>query len=1064
MLYASQGFRGPLLASRPLSFLESGEGVNTAVTDAQGMYRFPALPPGTYTVSASLQGFITAKSTAAITLGQLLGVDLVLAVGGVAESVQVTGESPLIDTKQNAATTTLNQELIQRIPKGRDFGDVIATAPGANAEARTGGIQIDGASGSENRFIIDGMDTTNLRTGVQGKTMLIDFVQEVQVKSSGYNAEFGASTGGVISALTKSGSNKIRGSAGFYEQNTFGSGSMDKRPVRAYSPWSNAVTKTALPQTDLINPYGPPGGVAGADWQYYSPIGDIGGPIMKDKLWYYGGIAYTTNQYSEDVKFINEPGHPSRHLDWKSSSYYPNYNVSWQISNDVRLRVAGSNQRNTDRGAGSGLQPINRVYDGVPGTTSCSTVAQQDLPGKSLVGYSNGGTTTFLSSVSSGCVFNQANFDTIYKNTGSDSRNDTLSGNLDWVVTPAFFVNATAGFYRTNRWTDPSWRSDQIRRSFSTGNLDTDMTNPQYPQLGGGAWPLVPSASQNVSGFADQAKTSAGTAYDIYTRYFVNANTTFFKSAAGQHVIKAGIRFERFGNDVLNGNTKPVVNIYWARYFTDNDGKSSQGKYGYYMVSQQGTVGNVRSNNYSFWVQDSWSVNNKLTINAGVRVENEHVPSYKDAPDAYGIDFGFGDKIAPRAGFAYDVKGDGKWKAYGSFGLFYDITKLELPRGSFGGDHWVQYYWSLDTVDWASINCGEGTTGCPGTYLGQWDARLASNQTSATGTKELIAYFGKPFQSGIDPDLKPVQTGELVFGLDHELNPTMSLGLRYVHKWLGRTIEDVGILTAAGEPYMIANPGYGYASAGLNKYYPQYAMPAAQRLYDAMEVRLRKRLSNNWSGEVAYTYSRLYGNYSGLANTDESARTAPNVTRSFDNVFQVYNDKQQMVYGRLNTDRPHVVKFMATYDFSWGTSVGAYAILQSGAVNSSTIGWTSNSSYPVFYDGRGDLGRFPMYKQVDLNVSHDIRLGKSQRITLAANIQNLFDLAGYTSIYTGNPYRSSLNPANYDSAFFGAPWTPLSIATAMRAEGKTILDSDFYNKLEGRQNNRQIRFQVKYSF
>ena len=106
------------------------------------------------------------------------------------------------------------------MPKGRDFATILRLAPGAQQETKAGNctgnsagcaIQIDGASGSENRFIIDGIDTTNLQNGTSGKTMLLDFVDEVQVKSSGYNAEFGGATGGVINVLTKSGTNGFQG-------------------------------------------------------------------------------------------------------------------------------------------------------------------------------------------------------------------------------------------------------------------------------------------------------------------------------------------------------------------------------------------------------------------------------------------------------------------------------------------------------------------------------------------------------------------------------------------------------------------------------------------------------------------------------------------------------------------------------------------------------------------------------------------------------------------------------------------------------------------------------------
>jgi hypothetical protein len=230
-------------------------GATTAVTDAQGVYRFPALAPGTYTVTATLQGFTPAKvENVTISLGQGLTVNLTLAVGGLTETVQVSGESPLIDVKQAATFTTVSQETIDRIPKGRDFATVVSTAAGAQNEARQGGIQVDGSSGSENRFIIDGMDTTNLQGGTQGKTMLLDFIQEVQVKSSGYNAEFGGSTGGVISAITKSGSNSMRGQIGIYNQGDWGYG--DRRGYHRFYRISTAPAPPAASTPRASRPRG----------------------------------------------------------------------------------------------------------------------------------------------------------------------------------------------------------------------------------------------------------------------------------------------------------------------------------------------------------------------------------------------------------------------------------------------------------------------------------------------------------------------------------------------------------------------------------------------------------------------------------------------------------------------------------------------------------------------------------------------------------------------------------------------------------------------------------------
>ena len=142
-----------------------------------------------------------------------------------------------------------------------------------------------------------------------------------------------------------------------------------------------------------------------------------------------------------------------------------------------------------------------------------------------------------------------------------------------------------------------------------------------------------------------------------------------------------------------------------------------RGTYGYYSVRSQEvdptrgfiTFGDVNMNVFGFFVQDAWTINNRLTVNAGIRTEREEVPYYAPGENvdgivlpATGIKFGFADKVAPRVGFAYDLRGNGRTKLFGSWGIFYDIFKLELPRGSYGGDKWTEYYYTLDTPDWTT--------------------------------------------------------------------------------------------------------------------------------------------------------------------------------------------------------------------------------------------------------------------------------------------------------------------------------------------------------------------------
>jgi Carboxypeptidase regulatory-like domain/TonB-dependent Receptor Plug Domain len=755
--------QGAVLPGATVEAKNPTTGATTAVTtNSGGIYRFPALPPGVYDVSATLQGFQAGKPIPAVVeLGKNLAIDIVLSLAGVQESVTVTSESsPLIDTKANATYATITKETIERIPKGRDFATILRQAPGAQQESKAGNcgaacaIQIDGASGSENRFIIDGMDTTNLRDGRSGKTMLLDFVDEVVVKSSGYNAEFGGATGGVVNVVTKSGNNAFHGQAGTYYTNDGWDGK--RRPSLRFNPFDSNVGETGLVTRD-------------DGQQYYSPLGDVGGPIFKSRLWFYGSGAYTKTNNERDAIFRTDITKTNRHFEWWSDTKYLNYKVTNQISNNLRLMFSGSNQRNANRGTAPTLQPDNALP--IP----ANSVYPSGVP-------SLGMTTSTFDANADGSI-NQTAFNNRWVNQGGNQLNDVYTANADWVIRPTFFVNVSAGSYHTDDTTPAEFRGNQIRHNFGNANSDSVMTAAGFP--------TVPSQFQQPNGYNDVI-SSSGRVRDIYTRRFFNANATVFKTMLGQHAFKTGMRFERFANDVLDGNAQPVIELHWGQKYTDTNGVTQAGRYGYYIVNQTGTIGQVHSNNYAFWVQDSWDIHSRVTLNLGVRAENEYIPSYKDKtefPDALDIKFKFKDKIAPRLGFAYDIKGNGKWKAFGSYGWYYDITKLELPRGSFGGDHWVNYYWTLETADFSTIQCGEGPTGCPGRYLESVDFRHSSNQIDPG----FEAYFNRPGMTGIDPNLKPVKQGEWTTGLEHELRPTMSVGVRYVHKWLFRTIEDVGV-------------------------------------------------------------------------------------------------------------------------------------------------------------------------------------------------------------------------------------------------------------------------------
>ena len=472
---------------------------------------------------------------------------------------------------------------------------------------------------------------------------------------------------------------------------------------------------------------------------------------------------------------------------------------------------------------------------------------------------------------------------------------------------------------------------------------------------------------------------------DIYTRMGATADATFYVTAGGQHTFKTGLQFERIGNDVADIEQQPSVSFYWDQSRTTLDGRIERGTYGYWSWRQFGTLGEVNVNNLGLFFQDAWTVNNKLTLNLGIRTEREDVPSYRE--NLNGIEFSFADKLAPRAGFAYDVRGDGKWKIYGSWGVFYDTMKLELPRGAFGGDVWDEEYYTLDTLDWNLI-LATGADGLkPGRFLEVVDFRIPSNDPSC------------PECGAIDPDLKPFKQQEFVAGIDHEISARMAVSARYVHKQADRAIEDVGVIVPGiGEVFFIANPGEGTATTINADDCPTCpGLPEIRRDYDALELKLNKRWSDNWQFLGSYTLSRLDGNYPGLASSDEIARVSPNVTRLFDGLVMAFDQNGEPVYGRLNTDRPHQIKLLGSYQLPTRTILSGVFRAASGIPITRQVNMIS--SLPVFYLGRQSDGRTPWLSVFDLSIQQDIPLGGRLRGQVSVNVLNLFDQKEVTDVF-----------------------------------------------------------------
>ena len=220
-------------------------------------------------------------------LGRTFNINASLKVGNVSEAVQVTAENaPLVDTRSTIIAHNVTAEEIDRMPKGRSFQSVAMTAPSVNSGDIEGGFQVNGASGSENQFTVDGVSTNSLLAGHSRQNTVFEYLQEVQVKTVGIPAEFGGALGGVISAVTKSGGNRFTGEGHYYY--------LGSAPQRRPGEASRAF---ACRRQDRL--YG--AGRRSMPDHRNEVGGSLGGPIVRDRLFFFGSIsprfATRTNEY-----------------------------------------------------------------------------------------------------------------------------------------------------------------------------------------------------------------------------------------------------------------------------------------------------------------------------------------------------------------------------------------------------------------------------------------------------------------------------------------------------------------------------------------------------------------------------------------------------------------------------------------------------------------------------------------------------------------------------------------------------------------------------------------------
>jgi len=248
------------------------QGSRIAVSDARGDYRLALLPPGLYSVSYKLEGFAPeTRKGITVSLGKETTADASMKPATSGE-ITVTAEAPVLDSSSTTVGTNFGTRAIETLPTQRNYAAVVQVAPGVTTDASPSNpdqdtISVYGSSGAENSYFIDGMNTTGVEYGFQGKQLNFEFIREVNVKTGGYEAEFGRSTGGIINVITKSGGNEYSGDVfGYYD--------------------NDALQANAKPVVDNA--------LAGFRRNDYGI--DVGGYMLKDKLWFFAAYDRVSNR------------------------------------------------------------------------------------------------------------------------------------------------------------------------------------------------------------------------------------------------------------------------------------------------------------------------------------------------------------------------------------------------------------------------------------------------------------------------------------------------------------------------------------------------------------------------------------------------------------------------------------------------------------------------------------------------------------------------------------------------------------------------------------------------
>ena len=915
------------------------QGEQMAVTDASGAYRIPNLPPGEYQIRAEKESYRPySRTDIALRADATIRFDVQLLPEAIkAEEVEVQALAPTVDVASTNVGLNINRDAIRRVPisppsgKGggaKSFETVAAIAPGANADLF--GTSINGASSPENSYLIDGVSANSPTHGTLSVPLSYEFMGEVNVISAGYMPEYGRSTGGIVNAVTKSGGNEFHGGA--WGGITPGGLAANPKPT---------VNLSTIQMTRKVNNI----------WD----IGfDVGGPIEKDKLWFYVGFQYARTHY-DLRRTLNRTTQAGAYEEiGGTETIYPATSKEYQAIGKLTYSV---NQH-------------HRVVLSLNATPSRS-------------GGKNGDSEEFSLSPDTGLP------DFAYLRGSNPQGTYSAMANQTKVDSFGVVLNYTADFDNKKVLWDTTlgWRNQYIGIHAVDGSGPTDNRNPNT--IAGTPFVIFRKSSPAPHSILDFAQyerpfdvsacaapyscnvplyvaggpgPALGLVDRYINRYQFKSVLTYFGEAAGHHVIKAG----------LDGEFLTWRNVRgWAggrRYRESADGATFNDyrAYGYLRSPDDAVLlynldFTTKSLLVGGFVQDSWSIMDKVTVNIGGRY---------DAQFLYGPDGSLGLSLAnqwsPRLGVIYDPTQSGRMKLYGNYARLYESVPLDIADRSLSGEPGLS----------AAYACNPLMPGQLQGVCGTDAARLPSGASKGAPDKQWITTGAG--LTPIDPNIKPQSSDEIVLGAQYDVIANLRAGVDYTRRWLNYVIEDMSRDEA--QTYFLGNPGYGIASD----------FPKATRNYDAVMFSIHRTFSENWQADFSYTVAWLRGNISGLFRP-ESAQLDPNINSDFDLRSMMANRQ-----GALAGDKRHQLKAFGSYEFP----VAENMRVNLGTVLRANSGDPSNylGAHPIYGSNeayllpRGSGPRLPWMFSMDARAAYVLKFTKTNSVEITLDVFNLINL------------------------------------------------------------------------